>query len=221
MLYGDFGENYVALCSDAIKQATEDKIEEILNQIVIGNQRSESKFDKSSISVKLPKETINKKEKRTIRYKNDSGEYSLGYSQNKVDVDMKVDGVEILANVKDYFNSNKVTLQSQVNLLSSLIYLNNTCEDTYDFGNHWLNMHAGQLKGTGRANADRLLEKEIAFEALVSGNPLKDSQNANVFVYMERQTGIVIVKPVSEILLKNFGLFSISPKTSNIVFGNK
>ena len=83
-------------------------------------------------------------------------------------------------------------------------------------------MHAGQLKGIGRRNADSVLEKEIAFEALVSGNPLKKNvKNANVFVYMERKTGKVVIKPVSEILLNNFGLFSISPKTSNILFKNK
>ena len=110
--------------------------------------------------------------------------------------------------------------QNQVSLLSSLIYLNSENEGLSDFGNHWLNMHAGQLKGK-HVSADKILEKEIAFEALVSGNPLKRNvKNANVFVYMERSTGKVIVKPVDKILLDNFGLFSINPKVSNILFEN-
>lgn len=219
LLYGDFGENFTAACSDAIDSASEDAVEQLLNEMVIGSQRSKISFNERELAVKLPTEKINKKQKRTIIYKNDSGEYVLGYSQNKVDVDMTVNGVELLASVKDYYDSSKVTLQSQVNLLSSLIFLNNRIND---FGNHWLNMHAGQLKGRGRTNADQILEKELAFEALVSGNPLKKNiKNANVFVYMERKTGQVIVKPVSEILLKNFNLFSISPKTSNILFKNK
>ena len=133
MLYGDFGENYVALCSDAIENATDDKIEELLNELVIGTQRNESAFNKNKLSTKLPTEKVNKKEKRTITYNDDSGQYSLGYSQNKVDVDMLINGVEILANVKDYYDSSKVTLQSQVNLLSSLIYLN---DNITNFGNH-------------------------------------------------------------------------------------
>ena len=219
LLAGDFGENYVALCSDAIENSSIDGVEEILNKLVIGFQRGESTFNKNKISVKLPQKT-NTNQKRSITYNDDSGTYSLGYSQNKVDVKMTVNGVEILANVKDYYDSSKVSLQNQVSLLSSLIYLNSENEGLSDFGNHWLNMHAGQLKGK-HVSADKILEKEIAFEALVSGNPLKRNvKNANVFVYMERSTGKVIVKPVDKILLDNFGLFSINPKVSNILFEN-
>jgi hypothetical protein len=90
-----------------------------------------------------------------------------------------------------------------VGLLSTLVYLNNYLED---FGNHWLNLHAIHVDmNFARPDADEIVQKEIAFEALVSGNPLKTNmQNANAFIYINRATGTVFVKSVSDLLLNEF-----------------
>ena len=131
---------------------------------------------------------------------------------------MTVNNEDVLANVKTYFNASQVTLQSKVGLLESLIFM----EENYEkFGTHWLNMHAGVLKGRKREEMDGMLERELAYEALVIGNPLKkDQDGANVFIHINRATGEVEVSSTKDLLIDQFSRFRVSPSPSDVVLNN-
>ena len=58
--------------------------------------------------------------------------YILGTSPNKVDVEMDINREEVLASVKNYKNTSKVTLQAQTSLLAALLKLN----DEGNYANH-------------------------------------------------------------------------------------
>jgi hypothetical protein len=90
-----------------------------------------------------------------------------------------------------------------VDLYPTLIFLNSQIAGLENFGNHWLNMHsaykiAGSIRtydDPGKENLDEILKKEVAYEALCSGNPFKTGvDSANVFVHINRATGKVYVK---------------------------
>ena len=82
-------------------------------------------------------------------------------------------------------------------------------------------MHAGRLIGN-RGSADQTLKEEIAYEALVSGNPLKKGvQGANTFVFIDRATGRVMVTKTKDILTNEINRINIKPNISNIKLKNR
>jgi len=88
----------------------------------------------------------------------------------------------------------------EVNLLTTLTFLN-SYTGLEDFGNHWLNMHSMHVAHPQQKELDEILKKEIAYEALSSGNPFKKGvDSANVFVHINRATGKVYVKSVQDLL---------------------
>lgn len=208
---GEFGEGLVALCADEIEKTSIKKVSEVLKKSMVGKKTSEITLNKELISQDL-----------SSYFKTDKtgNQYYFGKSQNKVDVKIQVNSENVLASVKNYYNPTKtgVTLQSYTNLFISLAFL----ENQQKFGTHWLNMHAGVLKGKDRQEADEILKQEMAFEALVSGNPLKKGlDNANVFVLLDRKNGRAIVKSTKDILIKEFDSITFSPKIENIILENR
>lgn len=208
---GEFGEGLVALCADEIEKISIKEVSEVLKKSVVGKETSEITLNKESVSQDL-----------SSYFKTDKtgNQYYFGKTQNKVDVKIRVNSENVLASVKNYYNPTKtgVILQSYTNLFISLAFL----ENQQKFGTHWLNMHAGVLKGKDRQEADEILKQEMAFEALVSGNPLKKGlDNANVFVLLDRKNGRAIVKSTKDILIKEFDSITFSPKIENIILENR
>ena len=207
---GAFGEMLVAACDDKAVQTAHGEMRKFLQQRVVGNKTSDIYVSYSDLVTKP--ETFKK------GGKDDRGvEYRLGQSKDKVDVQIKINDEEVFANVKSYTgfenSTQRVSLVEGTPFLSALIYLNNVLPN---FGNHWLNFHAMHKRdnaslGFNTSNmeeADQIVKTELAFEALSSGNALKqNTKNANVFVYINRATGQVYVKTVAEILqdLSRFG----------------
>ena len=208
---GAFGEQLVYSIRDVsdnnAMKAANDQI-----QKVVGNERGEIKISTNLISEDLAVDKILSKDE-------EGNFYTLGKTQNKVDVQIVVNNEDVFASVKMYqnFSRNNATLQSDIELLSPLTYLNSINDD---FGNHWLNMHAGRLL-SGRGNADDVLKQELAYEALVSGNPFKRPKiNTNVFIAIEKETGRVFVQNVSTILTKRYNSIMLTPDITKLKFEN-
>lgn len=83
-------------------------------------------------------------------------------------------------------------------------------------------MHALRTSGSwsNQKSADEIVSKEIAFEALSSGSPFKQSTPANVFVYIDRAKGYIFVEKVSELLLNHFERFNMR-NVGDIVLQNR
>ena len=205
---GEFGEGLVALCADKVESLSVEEVGNFLKESVVGDQRTSITLDKSKVARDLSSHLSTDKEGNV---------YSWGATQDKVDVNIQINGQDVLASVKNYYDAGSVTLQKEVSLFAALAFL----ESKQKFGTHWLNMHAGTLKGQSRGEADEVLKQEIAFEALVSGNPLKRGvDGANIFVYLDRKTGRVFVKSTKDILIKEFDRIKITPDIKSIILNN-
>lgn len=205
---GAFGEHLVALCSDKVKTLALDELEEFLKEAVVGADRSTIALDKSKVTKDLS---------NYISMDKEGNKYTFGSTQDKVDVKIEIKNQDVFANVKNYYDATEITLQRDVNLFMALAFL----ESKQQFGTHWLNMHAGELKGTKRKEADEILKQEIAFEALISGNPLKqNTTNANVFVSLDRKSGKAFVRSTRELLLKEFDRIKITPDVRGVILEN-
>lgn len=216
---GQFGEMFVAVCDDKIFKYANKSVAQAVEQSVKGNERAEILIDKNLISDNRG-DFIYKKSTK------DNTMYFLGATQNKVDVEIKINNQDIFASVKSYSSrdskNSRPDLQ-QVNLLTTLTFLNNY-QGLQDIGNHWINMHSSH-PGRGRnidTTLDDIIKKEIAFQALSSGNPFKQNiKNANTFVFINRGTGQVFVKTIKDILFNNFSTIGGLQSISKIYLDNR
>lgn len=207
---GRFGQMMIATCDDLcydLAQSTTDDVVtkaaiDIINQGVQGDISSAANFNKKLVSTGYKIFGTNSDNKN---------QYSIGTTKNKVDVKIRINDEEVLVNAKTRSNldsSDRVILQD-VDLYTSLIFLNSQISGLEDFGNHWLNIHAAnQTVGfQEHSQLDEILKKEVAYEALCSGNPFKTNvDSANVFAYVNRSTGKVYVKSARELLENINGL---------------
>lgn len=209
-LTGSFGEHVVAAIDDEAKNQAENNLINFVKSKVVGKNTNTIYIDKTLINESAAKFLTNAV----------GDSYYIGTSQNKVDVEITVNAEDVFANVKNYYDNSKITLQSEIRLLDSLTFLN----QWGDFGNHWINLHNSQSYSNtkfieNKQKADSDLFYEFAFEALSGGNPLKKAQNnANVFISFDRKTGEVEVIKVSHLLNKNndlFKRFHITPSIQN------
>lgn len=207
-LIGYFGEYWVATAADQVQNLTKNEAIKAIQNYVIGDKGHPFTLEKGQLAQDITKYIQKEGKKKNI--------YRTRFSKDKVDVEIVINSEDILANVKTYYDASQITLQDSVSLMDTLVALEN-----YDkFGTHWLNMHAGQLRGD-YTTGDSILEKEIGYEALVIGNPLKQNvKEANVFVYINRHKGEVQVYNTSDLLISQFKKFRINPKLSSIVFDN-
>lgn len=190
---GNFGEMMVAICDDACNDLAEEQVKKVITEAIVGQQRTAIRFNKNLISTGYNFMGTNP---------DDQNQYSLGSTQNKVDVRIKINDENVYASVKtsqDVSKNPRPKLQ-EVNLLVSLTFLN-SYPGLEDFGNHWLNMHVMHMSHNKQKTLDEILKKEIAYEALSSGNPFKQNvESANVFVYINRANGKVYVQSVQKLL---------------------
>lgn len=215
---GQFGEMFVAVCDDKIFKEANKTVAQIVEQSVKGDEKAEILIDKNLIS----------DNRGDFIYKTsakDGTMYSLGVTQNKVDVEIQINNQDIFASVKSYSGIDSKSARpdlQQVNLLTTLTFLNNY-EELQNIGNHWINMHAshpGKAKSINKT-LDDIIKKEIAFQALSSGNPFKQGvRKANAFVFINRSTGQVFVKSVKDILSNNLSTIGGLDAVSNVYLDN-
>lgn len=209
-IVGYFGELWAATADDHAVRLSGDNLLTQIKKLNVGSHGSKFSIVESNLASGVIDAIKDANIENTL--------FKTHYSKNKVDIKMTVNNENVLANVKTYFNASQVTLQSKVGLLESLIFM----EENYEkFGTHWLNMHAGVLKGRKREEMDGMLERELAYEALVVGNPLKkDQDGANVFIHINRATGEVEVSSTKDLLIDQFSRFRVSPSPSDVVLNN-
>ena len=217
---GDFGEMIVATLGDKIFKEANQTVAEAIEQSVKGGQRTEVLIDKSLISDNRGDAIF----KQTTK---DDTQYYIKPTQNKVDVQIQIADEDILASVKTYSGKSSHSFRpdlQEVNLFYSILFLNDY-QELQDIGNHWLNIHTthpGKAYNINNNNQiDEIIKKEVAFQALSSGNPFKKNvNNANVFIYINRDTGQVYVKSIKDILFNDFLKISGLDKISKVLLQN-
>ncbi len=207
---GRFGEMMVAICDDFCADLAENTTDEAIrraafqsiNQNVVGDISTGGNINKKLVSTGYG----------LLGTSSDNeNQYVITTTKNKVDVQIKIKDEQIFANVKTRASLDKTNrdVLQDVDLYPTLIFLNSQIAGLENFGNHWLNMHsaykiAGSIRtydDPGKENLDEILKKEVAYEALCSGNPFKTGvDSANVFVHINRATGKVYVKSAKQLL---------------------
>lgn len=208
-LHGQWGEQTVALCSDTCMNLAEKELNQHIKTAIVGGQGTQFQINESQISSSMAS-YIKQETGRNI--------YQLRRTQDKVDVQIIIKDQSLDVSVKAYTAKNgKLSMHLQdVNLLTSLL------TTTSNFANHWLNLHVHNISNS---NMDKTLADHMKYEALVSGNMLKQGAlHANTFVAIDVNTGNSFVTSTKDILLNrnvnaNFG--NIESKLNSIRFNQK
>jgi hypothetical protein len=218
-LNGAFGEALVAMADDGIYnlaiETMNDTLLEEIDKKIIGNTTARFSADNSKVSESVQK---------AIKAQNNVNLYEAHSSQNKVDASITItdsQGIEsdINASVKAYTSKGNASYYTPHLQDVDLFYSLSTTEA--QFGNHWLNLHVANGRGSDAAMEDSL-KQHIAYEALVSGNLLKTGVNAaNVFVSIDLNTGKVYAKNTAEMLKNNLEDIQIYPNPATIKLANE
>lgn len=223
---GKFGEMLVAICDDTAESIGEEEIATFIQEHVKGDQRT---------NIIVPKNALIGAKRKKFFFKTttqDGTSYSISKTQNKVDTQIKIKNEDMFATIKTTATktgepNERVHSLQEVNLLYPLMFLNDY-QNYIDLGNHWLNLHVTHGYGRtnsnrpGQKNLDEIVKKEVAYEALSSGNPFKTGVNsANVFISINIGTGSLFIKNTQDmLLLDNLKSFQGLDNISNIFLEN-
>ena len=216
-LNGPYGEIIVSMAGDVAflrgKKALDDAVKQHLANLSQGEQRSVFKIEKQQVS-----ELYSKDEK-------DGFIFQAHATQDKVDMTISIKNQVLNTSVKAYTpKGNAITTHLQdVTLLYNLLGCN------IDFANHWINqiIHIRGGRKTDAQAYNEELYKSIAYEALVSGNLLKQNNtnaplDADAFVVINPVTNEVYAKSTFSILNEAINSqmlqsnFKFSPSLSQI-----
>ena len=208
--WGPFGEQMTAAIDDSAYEVAQKELQKAINSVQ-GKIKGASTSPFSITENQIPKEIA------TLMEDGDAI-YRVYSTQDKVDVSIKIKEKPVDISVKTYTaKNNKIYAGLQdVNLIYSLL----STEES--FGKHWLNLHSlGLHKFMHPINEE--FEKQIKYEALASGNLLKQAggigpNSANVFIAIDVQEGKVFVKDAYTLLTQNKENFFISPELNSISF---
>ena len=205
---GELGEYIIASCGNIALREAGQAINDSLTSLIKGDEKSSFSLDESLLPKKIQEELV----------KISDGQYNLyriQNTQNKVDVEIQFNDMNLGISVKNYKRRRKskgAHLQD-VNLIYQL------AAAADNFGNHWLNIHSLDIE-SGRNQMDDALTQSVRYEALVSGNLMKGASAslANVFIAIDAQNGSVITKTSYDILTKSDEIsnFIIKPLVSTI-----
>lgn len=205
---GELGEYIIASCGNiALKEAGQ-AINDSLTSLIKGDEKSSFSLDESLLPKKIQEELV----------RISDGQYNLyriQNTQNKVDVEIQFNDMNLGISVKNYKRRRK----SKGAHLQDISLIYQLAAAAENFGNHWLNIHSLDIE-PGRNQMDDALTQSIRYEALVSGNLMKGASAslANVFIALDAQNGSVIAKTSYDILTQPGELsnFIIKPLVSSI-----
>lgn len=205
---GELGEYIIASCGNiALKEAGQ-AINDSLTSLIKGDEKSSFSLDESLLPKKIQEELV----------RISDGQYNLyriQNTQNKVDVEIQFNDMNLGISVKNYKRRRK----SKGAHLQDISLIYQLAAAAENFGNHWLNIHSLDIE-PGRNQMDDALTQSIRYEALVSGNLMKGASAslANVFIALDAQNGSVITKTSYDILTQPGELsnFIIKPLVSSI-----
>ena len=200
-LQGKKGEKIAALLQYNIEKLIIDSINNINNQEgIVGEDRT----------------TISYKESDAFLGKTDTV-ITVGKTQDKVDVSFQINNTPLNISVKNYY-SNTDTIYPELQEVNLFYTLLNTADK---FGTHWINLHALVSKNLtkNKKEADEALQEQIKFEALVSGNLLKQRQAqnpafANFFIGLDSKNEKFRIVDTKTLLKKD--IFTFSPKIQSL-----
>ena len=205
---GELGEYIIASCGNiALKEAGQ-AINDSLTSLIKRHEKSSFSLDESLLPKKIQEELV----------RISDGQYNLyriQNTQNKVDVEIQFNDMNLGISVKNYKRRRK----SKGAHLQDISLIYQLAAAAENFGNHWLNIHSLDIE-PGRNQMDDALTQSIRYEALVSGNLMKGASAslANVFIALDAQNGSVIAKTSYDILTQPGELsnFIIKPLVSSI-----
>lgn len=209
---GELGEYIIASCGNiALKEAGQ-AINDSLTSLIKGDEKSSFSLDESLLPKKIQEELV----------RISDGQYNLyriQNTQNKVDVEIQFNDMNLGISVKNYKRRRK----SKGAHLQDISLIYQLAAAAESFGNHWLNIHSLDIE-PGRNQMDDALTQSIRYEALVSGNLMKGASAslANVFIALDAQNGSVITKTSYDILTQpgEISNFIIKPLISSINLSN-
>lgn len=205
---GELGEYIIASCGNiALKEAGQ-AINDSLTSLIKGDEKSSFSLDESLLPKKIQEELVRISDGQYNLYK-------VQNTQNKVDVEIQFNDINLGISVKNYKRRRK----SKGAHLQDISLIYQLAAAAENFGNHWLNIHSLDIE-PGRNQMDDALTQSIRYEALVSGNLMKGASAslANVFIALDAQNGSVIAKTSYDILTQPGELsnFIIKPLISSI-----
>lgn len=205
---GELGEYIIASCGNiALKEAGQ-AINDSLTSLIKGDEKSSFSLDESLLPKKIQEELVRISDGRYNLYR-------IQNTQNKVDVEIQFNDMNLGISVKNYKRRRK----SKGAHLQDISLIYQLAAAAENFGNHWLNIHSLDIE-PGRNQMDDALTQSIRYEALVSGNLMKGASAslANVFIAIDAQNGSVITKTSYDILTQPDELsnFIIKPLISSI-----
>ena len=227
LVNGAFGELIVRKASDQFYNTAVQESNKMIEQKIVGDKRTEASIPTQFIAKDLSPVS-------GVTFTQNHTSYYISPTQDKVDVQITVNREDIFASVKSYrtldgkYNkwgsTNDVHLQSPISLFYPLAFLNGVL--LKDFGNHWINMHAANkpqlIPNNWIENADLILKQELAYEALVTGNPWKAGVTpADTFITIERSTGRVAAYNSKDLLLNHFNYFIFEPNIEHMKIANR
>ena len=197
-LQGKKGETIASILQNNVDDLTANTLEKLIStsaKNIVGEERT----------------TISYKENDAFLGKTDTI-INIGKTQDKVDVTIIIDNQPLNISVKNYY-SNTDTIYPELQEVNLFYTLLNTAEK---FGTHWINMHSLISKDfkTNKDAADIALQEQIKYEALVSGNLLKQRQEtaaklSNFFIGMDSKNEKFIAIDTKSLLNQN--IFTITP----------
>lgn len=239
-LRGEFGETLVAYVGTKMQNKAREALNN-LEESIVGSKTSKFQITTKQIPKNIGSKIINKqdskKEKESkSKKKQQYNIYDIRSSQDKVDVIISEseNSKKIKASIKTY-QASKTSITTHLQDVSLLYILLATEKD---FHKHWLNLHymsktsinENQLQKE-KLDYDEELTKQILYEALVSGNLLKQQfsgqnspEKANYMIAIDSNTGKVIIKSTYDLLSKafhneqNWDPFIIKPNIDSIKF---
>ena len=219
---GNFGEVLTSFLDDAVYNMAVDNADKAVKDYVdhaftYGGWKGEKQ---SQFSMQ-PHQIVGDSKNLTAEMKDDYGSlFKVQNSQNKIDTSITINGDNIGASIKSYFDPSKglgiqkgsKESEGGVSLLNTLVALNT--QIPY-FGTHWMNRHVKGSK-VGSKKMDKLLKKYIVYQAFSTGNTLKGSEPAKVLIIYNTSTGSVGVVDIAKLLLSDFKKLGVTLKPENI-----
>lgn len=205
---GELGEYIIASCGNIALKEVGQAINDSLTSLIRGDEKSSFSLDESLLPKKIQEELV----------RITDGQYNLyriQNTQNKVDVEIQFNDMNLGVSVKNYKRRRK----SKGAHLQDVSLIYQLAAAAENFGNHWLNIHSLDIE-SGRDQMDDALTQSVRYEALVSGNLMKGASAslANVFIAIDAQNGSVITKTSYDILTQpgEISNFIIKPLISSI-----
>ena len=210
-LRGEFGETLVAYVGAKIQDKAKETLDKYLEESIVGSKTSKFQVTTSQIPERLGlkiNEQYSKKQQYNI--------YDIRASQDKVDVIIsESDNSKVLRTSIKTYQSEGQSIKPHLQNVS--LFYNLLATET-NFSNHWLYLHYATDTSIKKGNLidskkeyDDELTKQILYEALVSGNLLKQQfsnqnspETANYIIILDSKTGKVIIKSTYNLLNEAF-----------------